>query len=115
MIIVDENIEQHWINLFREKGFEVLSIRDTYWGIKDRQIVELVRENNALLVTEDKDFGELVFAHGFKDIAVILLRYDQPKYETIQAFLLQAINDYFANKRNCFITITKNKIRIINL
>ena len=62
MIVADENIEQYGINLLRLKGYDVLSIREKHPGISDREVVAIDRSNNGILLTEDKDFGELVFA-----------------------------------------------------
>ena len=64
------------------------------------------------LITEDKDFGELIFSYGFKDISIILLRYDQPQYDQIENFLLKTLEEYSSRKGHFFITITKKKIRI---
>lgn len=64
MIVADENIEQYWIDLLRKTGYAVLSVRETAPGISDQAVVVLAKETGGLLLTEDKDFGELVFAHG---------------------------------------------------
>jgi len=42
----------------------VYSIREHHQGINDRMVVETVKSKNGLLITEDKDFGELIFSHG---------------------------------------------------
>jgi hypothetical protein len=62
-------------------------------------------------MTEDKDFGELVFSYGIEGVSVLLMRYDQPNYELIERYVLKCIEDYFNDPDTCFITVTKNKIR----
>lgn len=71
MIIADENIERHWIDLLRGKGHEVLSILEAYPGLSDRNIAALVKEYSGMLLTEDKDFGELVFAQGIRGLTIV--------------------------------------------
>jgi predicted nuclease of predicted toxin-antitoxin system len=73
--------------------------------------LDVVKNLRGLLITEDKDFGELVFSHGIEGVSVILMRYDQPQYVLIEADVLKCLEDYFSDPVTCFITITKNKIR----
>jgi len=112
MIFADENLEQYWIDLLITKQYPVYSIRDKHPGISDLKIAELVRTAKGVLITEDKDFGELIFSYGFKDISTILLRYDQPQYDQIEHFLLKVLEEYSKREGHFFITITKKKIRI---
>jgi predicted nuclease of predicted toxin-antitoxin system len=61
MITFDENVEDYWIALIKSKGYETFSIKENYPGISDKEVLEVVRNLGGLLITEDKDFGELVF------------------------------------------------------
>ena len=115
MIIADENVEEYWIRLLKETGYKVYSVRENNQGISDLEVINVVRANKGILLTEDKDFGELVFAHSFKDVSVILLRYDQPKYDTVKNRLLNAIELYHDSESPVFITVTKNKTRVNRL
>jgi predicted nuclease of predicted toxin-antitoxin system len=62
MILADENIDHSLIEAIREIGIEVLSIYEMNRGIKDEFIIELSRNPPRIILTEDKDFGEWVFA-----------------------------------------------------
>lgn len=115
MIICDENISSYWINLLRKHNYEVISICQDYGGISDREVIALAQKLGGVVLTEDKDFGELVYAYNFTEVAVIFLRYNQPLYDHVETPLLQAVAMYFANPIPCFITITKHKIRIRTL
>ena len=107
MIIIDENVEQYWIELL-EKNYEVLSISKQYPQLADIKIIELAKLHKGILITEDKDFGELVFAHGIKGQTIIFLRYDQPNYYLIESKLLLAVSKYYNNPDHHFI-ITKKQ------
>lgn len=115
MIIFDENVERYWISLIKNLGYPSISIAEVFPGITDKQVVEIVKSHEGLLVTEDKDFGELIFAHGITRVSVILLRYDQPQYLQIEKALLKCIKEYLDNPTKKFITISKTKIREISL
>jgi len=112
MIVLDENIEAYWINLLRKHEHQIISIAESYPGISDREVMQIVEENKELLITEDKDFGELVFAYGFKNVSIIFLRYDQPEYHQIENAFLGCVKKYAASTINKFITISKTKIRV---
>jgi predicted nuclease of predicted toxin-antitoxin system len=112
MIIFDENVEQYWIDLISSAGFDYISIREGNQGISDLQVVELVKRYQGLLITEDKDFGELVFAFGVRDLSILFLRYDQPQYDQIEESLLEILKRYLNGEVSGFITITRKKIRI---
>lgn len=112
MIVFDENVEFYWINFFRKAGFLTLSIAKEFAGISDREVVKVVELHKGILITEDKDFGELVFSHGIQNVSVVLLRYDQPDHKQIEGALQQVINDYYKSSGSWFITITKRKVRI---
>ena len=43
-------------------GHDVLSARDGYASASDRALLDLAYRDERVLVTEDKDFGELVFS-----------------------------------------------------
>ena len=115
MIIADENLEQYWLELLRKKGFEVFSIRENYPGMDDIKIIEVAKKLKGILITEDKDFGELVFAHNVQNLSVIFLRYDQPKYNTIETHLLKSIELFYETEQPVFITVTAGTIRIRKL
>jgi predicted nuclease of predicted toxin-antitoxin system len=78
VILADENIDRLIITALRNSNFQVLSIKEHYRGIKDEKIVELSRTPPQIILTNDKDFGSWVFAHGVKDISVVFLRYKFP-------------------------------------
>ena len=115
MIIADENINSSLVEKLRSKNYEVIYIREHSPGMKDRDIVTLVRNKTGILITEDKDFGELVFAHNFKNISVIFLRHEKEDYPVVERQLLQVLESYYAKGGHFYITITRTKIRITEI
>ena len=112
MIIIDENVDQVLIDRLGTENFETFSIRHQHAGISDREVINIAKEKKGLIITEDKDFGELVFSYNIRDCSVILLRYDKQDYENIVKNLVQVITNYYEKPGHVFITITKNKIRV---
>lgn len=115
MIIADENIDHSIIKSLREIGIEVYSIYESNRGMDDFQIIEFSRNPPRIILTEDKDFGEWVFAHNIKNVSVILLRYNYSETENIKFILknllIERQNELFGK----FTIITVKKIRIRSL
>jgi predicted nuclease of predicted toxin-antitoxin system len=111
MIIADENIDASLIETIRKNGFEVLSIRENFEGLADKEIINLTKSTAGVLITEDKDFGEWVFAHNMRGFTVIFLRYEKKDIPAIVNNLLNILKESQNNPSHSFYTITKNKIR----
>ena len=112
MILADENIDHSLIATIRALGIKVYSIYEQQRGTLDDSIIELSRNPPSIILTEDKDFGEWVFAHNIKDISVILLRYHFQDTELIREILTKILSESFDDLFGKFTTITTNKIRI---
>jgi len=111
-IIADENINPRIIKELRSNEFHVISVFDDYRGISDRRVLEIAKNNNALLLTADKDFGILIFAHKEKDVSVIFLRYEYKDIPIISKSLIHVLNKYGDTLYGNFVTITANKVKI---
>jgi predicted nuclease of predicted toxin-antitoxin system len=112
MIVIDENVDQILIDRLVSKNYKIISIREYKPGISDREVTELAKLKNGLVITEDKDFGELVFSYDIKNCSVIFLRYDKKDYNQIEKNILKVLENYYKNPGHHFITVTKKKIRI---
>lgn len=60
VFVADENFDFGIVKILREKGYSVLAIAESFSSIPDPQVLQLTNDRNAILLTEDKDFGELV-------------------------------------------------------
>jgi predicted nuclease of predicted toxin-antitoxin system len=60
-IVADESVNRQIVERLRLDGHDVLSIAELDPGIDDDSVLHKSREVSAVLVTADKDFGELVF------------------------------------------------------
>lgn len=114
MILADENIHYFIIYTLRQAGFNVVSVSELSKGIKDEQVIQWALEKGYTVLTEDKDFGEWVFAHHIKNLSVLFLRYSFEDFEKI-AQTLQHFLQTNELTHPVFITLTTKKIRIRQL
>ena len=72
--LVDEGVDAPIVYALREEGHDVLYIAELDPGIDDEVILEQARREERILVTLDKDFGELVYRLKKIHAGVILVR-----------------------------------------
>lgn len=109
ILLADENVHAGIIARLRESGFEVISIRETMGGASDREVLQKANSMSAILVTEDSDFGELIFSHDIPAIGVVYLRYAWSELDRIVNALITVLSTKAT--RGSFFTITPQKIR----
>lgn len=61
LYLADENVDLPIIARLRELGYNVQSVAEGWPSLNDTQVLQWALERQAVLLTEDKDFGELVF------------------------------------------------------
>lgn len=73
-LVADESVEGPTVSALRAAGYEVLSIAEESPGIDDEEVLRIAQREEALLITADKDFGELVFRNRQQHFGVLLIR-----------------------------------------
>ncbi len=111
-LLADENIDCRIIQSLRQAGFVVISVREDYRGLHDRKILEIAKEKGLIIITEDKDFGELIYSYKAVNVGVIFLRYHSSVRKAIVTSLLSVIRQHGPALSNKFSVITPKKIRI---
>lgn len=111
MILADESIDNRIIQILRKHNFSIISVAEEFQGKSDIEIINIARKSNLIILTEDKDFGEWVFAHKESNISIIFLRYFHEDYELIAKNLLHILRNQVDDIAGFFTVITKNKIR----
>jgi predicted nuclease of predicted toxin-antitoxin system len=109
-IVADESVDFRIVFALRELGFTVFSIAEEQASIRDEEVLRIAVLNNSLLITEDKDFGELVFRLQLAHKGVLLLRLDE-KDKAIEV-ASQTIVKYYPDLLNNFSVLNQNKLRI---
>jgi predicted nuclease of predicted toxin-antitoxin system len=74
--LVDECCDAGLVQALRADGHDVLYALESLRGVSDDELLNRAFAENRLLLTEDKDFGELVYRLRRPARGVILLRFD---------------------------------------
>ncbi len=76
--LADENLHADLVAWLRGGGHDVLYAAEVLPAEPDEVILRRARDEGRIVVTDDKDFGELVFHRRLSTAGVLLLRLRQP-------------------------------------
>ncbi|MBI5180411.1 MAG: DUF5615 family PIN-like protein [Nitrospirae bacterium] len=111
-LLADEGIDKQIVDYLRKDGHVVSYVAEIEAGISDDVVLEMANKENILLLTADKDFGELVFRLRRLSRGVVLVRLaglsSQKKAEIVVFF----INKHAQELIDAFSVITPAGIRI---
>lgn len=111
--IVDENLSKKLARFLNQLGHPTLRVRIINPGVEDYQVLELALSKDSILVTSDKDFGELIFKENLAHCGIIFLRLqDETPDNTIR--VIQKLIPKFDEVKNNFVVVTEKegKLRI---
>ena len=102
---------QPLLTKFTNLGHDVLSARDHCPHASDQALLALAREEGRVLITEDKDFGELVFVRGMAHPGIVRL-VEMTPMERAQA--MQSLIEHYADamRDRAIVVVTKTRVRI---
>ena len=111
-LLADENIDQQVVSQLRADSHEVVYVAELEPGIEDDEVLEKANEARALLLTSDKDFGELVFRQRKVFEGVILLRLAGLPPEKRAAVVARTLREHGAEVSEAFTVISPGMVRI---
>lgn len=106
--LVDECTGKRFATLLENEGYDVLFVGDIMPSASDEEIIRKAEEDNRILITDDKDFGELVFRLGRPTKGIILLRIITVPERRIKA-LIKLLKTY--DVKNRFTVLEEEVIR----
>ncbi len=113
--VADEGMDQQIVELLRRNGYDVLYIAEFAKGSLDDVILKSANDEDRILMTRDKDFGELVFRDKKVHAGIILNRLHELSSEDKARMVLKVIEDYQDELLGAFTVIQPHKIRIRKL
>jgi len=110
--LVDVGVGKKVEKWLLENGYDVKSVRDINPKAKDSEILNLAVLESRMVITMDKDFGELVYNSGKLHSGVLILRLEDAngdqKVETVKRIL----SEYKDKIKNKFCVFQGGRLRI---
>ena len=110
--LLDESAELRLASVLTELGHDVKSIvRDFPRSLADEDVLALARSEERVLITNDRDFGELIVRHQLPHAGVIYFRMTDQSIDAKQARLSYVLERY-SNRLREFIVVRERSTRI---
>jgi len=111
--LVDENVGNSVIHYLTKKGYNVVvATAKDFKRRDDRFLLDYAFRENRIIITNDKDFGYLVYRQNLPTRGIILFRFIK-ELPSLKIAALETILSKGANQiLNHFIVASEDKIRI---
>ncbi len=111
-ILADESIESEIVAALRAAGQTVADIKETSPGIDDERVLSLAVDTESILLTNDKDFGDLIYRDRRYSKGVILLRFGKMVITKRIELLASVLEERESEMPGAFTVITATGVRI---
>ena len=110
--VADESCARPVIQALREAGHDVVAIAEIAKGATDDQVLERALKEKRVLITEDRDFGELIYARGRSSAGVILVRFPSRARRAKSATVIEAVSKLGSRLGDAFTVVQPGRLRI---
>jgi len=111
--LVDECTGPSVSKWLKQNGHDSLSVYDEARGLDDESILEMALKEERILITNDKDFRELVFRDGQNHNGIILLCLMDESIAGKIVVVERLLAQYLESLAGSFVVATEDRVRII--
>ena len=113
--LADESVDAHIVKFLRENNFTVDYITEIKPGISDDKVIKLASQKARILITADKDFGELTYKRNKISEGIIFYRLSGMSNHEKAELVLSVIKTHNSDLKGSFTIITKDHTRVKKL
>lgn len=110
--LADEGVDRPIVERLRLEGVSVWYVAEMQPSIADDLVLAIANQQGALLLTADKDFGELVFRQQRLAIGVVLIRLAGLSPISKAEIVAEAIKQHLSELTGAFTVIAPGHVRI---
>ncbi len=110
--VADESVDHPIVTRLRELGHQVVAVAEVAPRSDDTDVLRRSAEGGAVLLTGDKDFGEMIFRQRLHSAGVILLRLSGLSREAKIEAVVDAIGRHGSHLKGRFAVLSPGQLRI---
>lgn len=110
--LADENVDKPIVEYLRKDGHGVIYLIEVEQSISDDEVIQRANQESVMLLTADKDFGELVFRQGRLSYGVVLIRMAGLSPQRKAEVVAMAVQEHADELAQNFAVITPGAVRI---
>ena len=110
--LVDESVGRSVVRYLRSLGYDVVSVQESCQGTGDSEICTWASREGRVIITNDKDFGKLIFQGRLASKGVILLRLRDERAPNKVGVLSSLLANYKDRLADHFVVASETRVRI---
>jgi len=110
--LADESCDFAVVRALRSAGYDVFAVSEVTSRSVDRQLIEQAAREQRVLLTEDKDFGWLVYVSQVDSAGVVLIRYPGQAREGLRQAIVTLVQNQGKQLVGAFTVLEPGYIRI---
>ena len=110
--LIDVGVGKGIERYLQEEGYDTEAVRDIDPRMEDEEIIRTAVSENRMIITMDKDFGELVYHSSMEHSGVLLLRLEDATGTEKLQVVKHILMNYSDRIKNCFCVFQNDKFRI---
>ena len=114
-LLADESVDRQIVDRLRQDGHAVRYVAEMDPGISDDTVLDLAYREADVLLTADKDFGELVFRQGRLTSGILLVRLAGLSPARKADVVSSSVSQHSAELPGAFAVLSARSLRIRRL
>jgi predicted nuclease of predicted toxin-antitoxin system len=110
--LADESCDHGVVIALRAAGYDVVALSEITSQTIDSEVIAQAYREGRVLLTEDKDFGQLVFASQSESAGVILIRFPGNARKALTSTMVSLVRQREKELPNAFVVVQPGQIRI---
>jgi predicted nuclease of predicted toxin-antitoxin system len=110
--LADENVSRRVVERLRLERHDLALVAGTHAGISDPDVLKLAATGARILITEDRDFGDLVVRQRLNVAGVILLELDRVSNEMEADRVASVVATYLDRLTYNLVVIEPARVRV---
>jgi predicted nuclease of predicted toxin-antitoxin system len=110
--LIDESSDTRVARPLRERGDDVSTVADDHAkSLDDVEVLAIAHREQRILITDDRDFGELVFRHRHPHAGVIYFRLSHTGLD-LRLARLEYVLAHHRHQLDQFLVVTDRDVRV---
>ena len=110
--LADESCDFAVVRALRAAGHDVIAVAEVSPQLEDPTVLDITVREERILLTEDKDFGQLVYADGRATAGVVLFRFPARVRRDLTKTVVQLVRRRGEKLKGRFVLVQPGRIRI---
>lgn len=111
MFLANENFPKPSVEWLQKSGFGVTAIQEVAPGVSDEEVMAKALRENLIILTFDKDYGEIIFQHSYPDPPAVVFFREKGHEPMFAGRLLLSLLEEGFQLQKAFTVVEERNIR----